>query len=140
SGVKKLGVLQRSAPWKRFEPYVVLPSASKKRFLNCFQMGFLMCFQHLWKRRQKRFNLPRMLGVRRRDPPLAIRMTTRTNSRDVGAVIVRDRAEATTREPTSIMIHLQRNDRPQYLRGNDAQRAPLCFPLLFPQGDLGWGQ
>src|SRR5690242_19886564 len=51
-----------------------------------------------------------VLGFRRRDPPLAIRVTTRTNSRDVGAVIVRNRADAATREPASVMIHLHRND------------------------------
>src|SRR3546814_18856827 len=44
-----------------------------------------------------------VLGVRHRDPPLAIRVTTRTNARAVGAVIVRDRGAATMREPASIM-------------------------------------
>src|SRR3546814_4093184 len=80
-----------------------------------------------------------VLGVRRRDPPLAIRVTTRTNSRDVGAVIVRDRGAAASRAPASIMIHLHDTDRPQFLHGHDPQRAPLCYPLLFPHGDLGWG-
>src|SRR5690606_17036789 len=73
-----------------------------------------------------------VLGVRHRDPPLAIRVTTRTNARDVGAVIVRDRGAVATREPASIMIHLHHTDRPHFLHGHDPQRAPLCYPLLFP--------
>src|SRR3546814_3406067 len=37
------------------------------------------------------------------------------------------------------MIHVQGQEQPQYLRGNDPLRDPLCYPLLLPHGDLGWG-
>ena len=81
-----------------------------------------------------------VLGRRERDPPIAIRLTAMTNSREVAAVIVRgNSAQGGPVTGSSIMIHMHSSESPAYLEANNPLRDPLAYPLLFPYGDLGWG-
>jgi len=82
-------------------------------------------------------------GVRRRrnEPLPALHLTTRTNPREIAAVIVHGddhRPEALEGRP-SIIVYPTDDGEPQYLRNDNPLREPLAYPLLFPHGDLGWG-
>lgn len=79
-------------------------------------------------------------GMQTPSQPTALRLTTSTSRREIGAVIVHAETHCNETARPSIMIHVNDTEDVQYIRGDDPLREPLAYPLLFPHGDLGWGR